>query len=327
MTACGGVAFAGLGDAGADDGLEGARAGHGRVLPWPHDPQPPPAGRATGSPLIESGPRRGPLCLDRSPAGGGQVEVRRRPAPLDTVAEAARRRQAIAEARRARGSATPRARASSFRRTAGRRRSRSVSFPTQRDVASSDRASAGRQVARRGVERQVAVAHRAQRPAHALLHEVPFVAGRPLDERQAVEKRLVVGLLVVECQARQQRERRALHELLAPAAPLPHLAPGVRRPIEQVEAERCRRSPSCRSRGTSGPSAPAVTRAGSPTKATSAGLVPRRCPTTPRPARDCGRASGQRASSPSTRRRPSRDGWRSGPCRRGCAWSRGASAR
>jgi hypothetical protein len=86
------------------------------------------------------------------------------------------------------------------------------------------------------VQRGTAFADRAQGHVHRLLDEIPFVARRALHEQQGLEERLVIGALVIHCEAPQQREGPALAELVAPAGPLCDLTPGVRRAIEQGEA-------------------------------------------------------------------------------------------
>lgn len=82
---------------------------------------------------------------------------------------------------------------------------------------------------RLGPQLGVAPSDRAQGPAHALLDEVPLIAGSAFDERKAAEKWLVDGALVVEREAREQREGRAPDKLVACGAPLRDLGPRVGR--------------------------------------------------------------------------------------------------
>ena len=60
----------------------------------------------------------------------------------------------------------------------------------------------------------------------------------PLDEREAGAEPALRRRLVVQGQRRQQREAGPLLELGAPARPSAHHRPGVRRSIEQIEAQR-----------------------------------------------------------------------------------------
>ena len=96
----------------------------------------------------------------------------------------------------------------------------SASFPTHRAAGAGEAARRRANSSTAAVQRGVASADRAQRPAHALLDEVPLVGGGALDEGQAAEERLSSGALVVERQAGEQRKGRALDELVAAVAPL-----------------------------------------------------------------------------------------------------------
>ena len=78
-----------------------------------------------------------------------------------------------------------------------------------------------------GVECGIALADRTQGHVHGLHDEVPFVGGGVLDEEQAPDERLVVGVLFVDGELSQQREGRALDELVTTAWPLLDVAPGV----------------------------------------------------------------------------------------------------
>src|SRR6185369_3966071 len=86
-------------------------------------------------------------------------------------------------------------------------------------------------------ERRPPLPDRLERHAHRLLHEVPIVVGPTLDEPQAREELLVARGPVVQREAPEQRERRSLLVLAPLAVPRLDLRPGVRRPIEEVEAE------------------------------------------------------------------------------------------
>jgi hypothetical protein len=105
------------------------------------------------------------------------------------------------------------------------------------------------------VERWTASADPAQGPAHTLLDEVPLVASGSLDQWQAPGERLVAGLLVMPGETRQQREGRALDELIVLVAPLRDLGPGVRRAVEEVKAQRVTEGPAVEVATPSDPSA------------------------------------------------------------------------
>src|SRR5262245_11531079 len=82
----------------------------------------------------------------------------------------------------------------------------------------------------------VPFADRAESPVDCLLHEVAVVLRFPLDQLQAIGEQLVAGLLVVDGQAREQREGGSLDELILAACPGRDLFPGVRRAIEEMKA-------------------------------------------------------------------------------------------
>src|SRR5262245_42532782 len=113
---------------------------------------------------------------------------------------------------------------------------RVLPHPPRRGVRGSREAAGERDRGR--VEVRVAPSDPAQGPGHGLLHEVPLVGRRPLDKRQAPEERGVLGTLVVERDAREEREPGALLELGAAPRPLLDLPEGVGRAVEQVEAGR-----------------------------------------------------------------------------------------
>ena len=109
---------------------------------------------------------------------------------------------------------------------------------------------------RRGVQHDVPAADAAQRPADALLDEVARIGRRRRDERQAVEER--ASPVSLSCSARaanSANDARFTNSrvLRRPLSTLRH-ACGVRSKRWNV---RCRRWPSCRSRASSDPSAPA----------------------------------------------------------------------
>src|SRR4051812_46049863 len=84
---------------------------------------------------------------------------------------------------------------------------------------------------------------RAQRPTDALLHEVARVRRAVFDQRQQLSERPITGLLVVQRQTGQQRERRALDEFFFRPAPFLDLLPRMRSLVEQLEAERVANAP------------------------------------------------------------------------------------
>ena len=73
-----------------------------------------------------------------------------------------------------------------------------------------------------------ASAHAAKGPHDSLLDEVPLIGGGPLDERQAIGEWLVGRMLVVQSEARQEREGEPFLKLVFPFGPFLDLAPGVR---------------------------------------------------------------------------------------------------
>src|SRR5438128_576120 len=86
------------------------------------------------------------------------------------------------------------------------------------------------------MERAIAFADGTQSHVNGLFYEIARVLGFPFNENEALNKLFVAGTLVVYGEAPQQGKGGAFLELLAPAAPLLDLGPGVRRAIEQVEA-------------------------------------------------------------------------------------------
>lgn len=89
----------------------------------------------------------------------------------------------------------------------------------------------------------IPLADRAQGHVDRLLDEVAVVVGCAFDEIQTLEKRLIARLLVIHGQTPQQRKGRAFLEFAALAAPLRDLGPGMRRAVEQVEAQRVAHRP------------------------------------------------------------------------------------
>jgi hypothetical protein len=87
------------------------------------------------------------------------------------------------------------------------------------------------------MQRNVAAADTAQRPADALLDEVARIRGGGLDRRQAIQERGVGGVAIVQRQRGQQRESGPLDELGILRRPLVDFRPGVRRAIEQLERQ------------------------------------------------------------------------------------------
>src|SRR6188472_1978246 len=80
------------------------------------------------------------------------------------------------------------------------------------------------------------LADRAKGPVHALLHEVPIVIGRTLNERQQGEKPSVRSRAVVDGQTGDQRKRRPFDELVLGPGPHGDLSPSERRLVEEVHA-------------------------------------------------------------------------------------------
>jgi hypothetical protein len=77
----------------------------------------------------------------------------------------------------------------------------------------------------------------AQRPAHSLLDQVPFVGRCGPDERQKGEEPGVRGFPIVPGQAGDQREGGPLHELLLPLGPLRRFTGSEGCLVEQVQAD------------------------------------------------------------------------------------------
>src|SRR5512146_224181 len=89
----------------------------------------------------------------------------------------------------------------------------------------------------------------AQGPAHGLLHEVALVPRALFDEGQEGQKTLVGSRLVVQRQARHQREGGALDEEPGGGRPLAGLLPGERGSVEEVETDRVAVGPVLETRG------------------------------------------------------------------------------
>src|SRR5688572_30706424 len=81
----------------------------------------------------------------------------------------------------------------------------------------------------------MALAHRTQCHIDGLLYEVARIVSCTLDEDQALLESVVAGRLVMNSEAPQQCEGRALLELFVTFAPLCNFGPSVRRSVEQVE--------------------------------------------------------------------------------------------
>src|ERR1022692_343191 len=84
----------------------------------------------------------------------------------------------------------------------------------------------------------VALADLAQGPVDRLLHEIALVAGGLRYEPQSRAELFVRSLLIVDGQAREQRERGAALVFGLAAGPLAHLAPGKRGLPKQSDAGR-----------------------------------------------------------------------------------------
>ena len=115
--------------------------------------------------------------------------------------------------------------------------------------------------------------------------------GGLFDERQPFEKRRVAARLVVTGQAREQRERGALAELVALASPGRDAPPRMRRLVEQLEADGVDDAPVVEV------AAPAIhlrrrdAQPGRRRRPRASAPRTSPCPTTPAPARGCVRSA------------------------------------
>ena len=146
-----------------------------------------------------------------------------------------------------------------------------------------------------------------QRPAHALLDEVPLVGWRRVRSATGQrQERLVAGHLVVQPQAGRaaQTPPRFTNSSLPSLAPLLTLRPGIRRAVEQVEAHRSQMPQLSKSRHQRSICA-GVTSAGSSTNAAASAPHTSRSPRGRPRARGSARAAWPApVYSPSTRRTP-----------------------
>ena len=85
------------------------------------------------------------------------------------------------------------------------------------------------------MQRGTPVTNVAQRPADALLHEVPIVGGASLDDREELQESGLGRRLVVSGQARHHHEPGAPLKLALLPGPRRHHFPRQRRSIEQCE--------------------------------------------------------------------------------------------
>src|SRR6266403_292590 len=87
------------------------------------------------------------------------------------------------------------------------------------------------------MEPGIAFADPAKGPTNGFLYKIAVVGGGAFDEREALEEKFVRCGIVVQGNARQEGEGRALYEFVASIRPLRDFLPGVRRFVEQMKAQ------------------------------------------------------------------------------------------